>query len=230
MVPADDVERNDRLVQDYKSPVIELGGDITRPLAGGALKLVGLATRRSRDNQESYEFRIDGMTVGGFEQAQEAQRNETLAKLSYTRSNLLGFSFEGGVEGVINTLDSQVDLFELGSGGSRTRIDLPVDDVQVKERRVEAFVNAGRQVTKALRVDGGLNVEHSQLQVRGDTSADRTLTFFKPSLTLDYKPGGGWHGQVSVRRTVAQLDFFDFISAAELSNLRRRPRQARGRP
>ena len=30
--------------------MFELGGDITRPLAGGAIKLVGLATRRKRDN------------------------------------------------------------------------------------------------------------------------------------------------------------------------------------
>jgi hypothetical protein len=30
--------------------VFELGGDVTRPLAGGAIKLVGLATRRKRDN------------------------------------------------------------------------------------------------------------------------------------------------------------------------------------
>ena len=43
------------------------------------------------------------------------------------------------------------------------------------------------------------------------------LKFWKPSLTLDWKGGKGWHGQLSVRRTVAQLDFYDFISSAELS-------------
>ncbi len=64
----------------------------------------------------------------------------------------------------------------------------------------------------------GLNYELSQLKVRGDTTADRSLKFLKPSLTLDIKPGDGWHAQLIARRTVAQLDFFDFISAAELSN------------
>ena len=36
-------------------------------------------------------------------------------------------------------------------------------------------------------------------------------------MTLDWKPGGGWHTQLSVQRTVAQLDFYDFISFGELS-------------
>ena len=42
-------ERDDDLLQDFDNPVFELGGDVTRPLAGGAIKLVGLATRRKRD-------------------------------------------------------------------------------------------------------------------------------------------------------------------------------------
>jgi hypothetical protein len=219
VVPVGDEERDDRLVQDFKNPVIELGGDITRSLAGGAIKLVGLATRRKRDNSESYFFRPDGVNVvGGFEQLQDAQRNETLAKLSWSRPNLAGFSFEIGAEGVLNTLDSKVELFEFGEDGSRTRIDLPIDDATVKERRAEAFVNAGRQLSKKLRVDAGLNMEFSQLKVRGDANADRTLKFLKPSLTLDWKPSGAWHSQLSIRRTVAQLDFYDFISVAELSN------------
>lgn len=69
-----------------------------------------------------------------------------------------------------------------------------------------------------MRVDAGLNYELSSLKVRGDATADRSLRFLKPSITLDWKPGGGWHSQFTVRRSVAQLDFFDFISAAELSN------------
>ena len=60
----------------------------------------------------------------------------------------------------------------------------------------------------------------SELKVRGDTTADRALKFLKPSLTLDWKTKTGWHSQFTIRRTVAQLDFYDFISSAELSNSR----------
>src|SRR4029078_4009741 len=82
--------RDDSLVQDYADPVIELGGDITRPLAGGAIKLVGLATRRKRDDMDTYLQR-DGLleegaaVVGGFEQTVKAHRNETIARLKWTR-------------------------------------------------------------------------------------------------------------------------------------------------
>ncbi|MGN6057166.1 MAG: TonB-dependent receptor domain-containing protein, partial [Sphingomicrobium sp.] len=77
-----------------------------------------------------------------------------------------------------------------------------------------------RTLSPTLRVDGGVNYEFSRLTVRGDATADRQLKFLKPNVTIDWKPGGGWHTQLSVRRTVAQLDFYDFISIGDLSTKR----------
>jgi len=214
--------RDDTLNQHYRNPFIELGGDVTRPLAGGAIKLVGLATRRKRDDSDIYRVR-DGLiednasVIGGFEQNVEAKRNETIGRLSWTRANLGGFSFEAGAEAALNTLDSTVEYFEFDEDGERVRIDLPLDDATVKEKRGEVYVSLGRNITPQLRVDGGLNYEFSNLKVRGDTEADRTLKFLKPNLSIDWQAGKGWHGRLSVRRTVAQLDFYDFISVAELS-------------
>ena len=217
--PAVGPERDDDLLQDFESPEYELGGDITRPLAGGAIKLVGLATRRKRDWLERYRFRGEGGSpvVGGFEQLQDAQRNETILRLTWSRSNLAGFSVETGSEFALNTLDHQVQFSEFLAGGTPVRIDLPVDEATVKERRAEPFINVGRQLSKSLRFDAGLTYEYSDISVRGDTKDDRSLKFWKPSLTLDWKDGKGWHGQVSAKRVVAQLDFYDFISSAELS-------------
>jgi len=214
--------RDDSLVQDYADPVIELGGDITRPLAGGAIKLVGLATRRKRDDMDTYLQR-DGLleegaaVVGGFEQTVKAHRNETIARLNWTRANLAGFSFEAGAEAALNTLDSTVELFKFDENGDRVRINLPLDDATVKEKRGEIYVSLGKNLNPNLRIDGGVNYEFSNLKVRGDALADRTLKFWKPNLALDWKPGGKWHTRFSVRRVVAQLDFYDFISVAELS-------------
>jgi Outer membrane protein beta-barrel family/TonB-dependent Receptor Plug Domain len=217
-----DGQRDDSLEQHFRNPFIELGGDVTRPLAGGAIKLVGLATRRKREDTEIYRVR-DGLleddpsVIGGFEQNIDAKRNETIGRLSWTRSNLAGFSFEAGAEAALNTLDSMVEYFEFDEDGERVRIDLPLDDATVKEKRGEVYVSVGRNISPQIRVDGGLNYEFSNLKVRGDTSADRTLKFLKPNLAIDWQLGKGWHGRLSVRRTVAQLDFYDFISVAELS-------------
>ena len=89
VTPAGGAPHDDNLFQHYRRPVIELGGDVTRPLAGGAIKLVGLATRRKRDDVDTIVQRNglieDNATVnGGFEQLTKAQRNETIGRLSWT--------------------------------------------------------------------------------------------------------------------------------------------------
>ena len=223
--PFDGPQHDDNLFQHYKDPVFELGGDVTRPLAGGAIKLVGLATRRKRHDFDQYIQRdglIDegGVTNGGFDQLIDARRNETIGRLSWTRANLLGLSFEAGAEAAYNTLDDHVELNAVDEDGNRVPIDLSIADATVKEKRGEVYVNLGKALSPTLRVDGGVNYEYSNLKVRGDAIADRTLKFLKPNITFDWKPGGGWHAQLSVKRTVAQLDFYDFISVGDLSTKR----------
>jgi outer membrane receptor protein involved in Fe transport len=222
VTPTDAAPHDDNLIQNYRDPVIELGGDVTRPLAGGSIKFVALATRRKRNDFDNYIQR-DGLLEnnaqvdGGFEQTVKAKRNETIGRLSWTRANLLGFSFEAGAEAALNTLDSHVDFFEIDEEGNRIPIDLPIADATVKEKRGEVYVSLGRTLSPALRLDGGINYEFSRLKVRGDAKADRALRFLKPNLSLDWRAGGGWQTRLSVRRTVAQLDFYDFISSADLS-------------
>ena len=216
--PVGEPERDDRLFQYAKAPAFEVGGDITRPLGGGAIKFVGLLNRRHQENLDTVLERIDGEVVGGFEQGQEVQRGETLGRLNWSHGSLFGLTYEMGAEAAFNTLDADLNLFVLGPEGLRERIDLPIDQATVEEKRAEFYVKAGKQVSSAVRIDAGLNYEYSDLAVRGDTTADRVLKFLKPSLTLDWKAKSGWHSQFSIRRTVAQLDFYDFISSAQLSD------------
>lgn len=220
--PAGGAPHDDNLHQNYRDPVLELGGDVTQPLAGGAFKFVALATRRKRDDTDLYVQRnglIDqgGVVDGGSQQTIKAQRDETLGRISWTRSALLGFSFEIGGEAALNTLDDHTTFFEIDTNGNKVPIPLPIANATVKEKRGEVYVNMGRNLSSTLRVDGGFNFEFSHLTVTGDATEDRRLKFLKPNLTIDWKPGKGWHTQFSVRRTVAQLDFYDFISNADLS-------------
>lgn len=220
VTPLAGAERDDILIQDYKNPVFEISGDISRPLGDGAIKLVGLATRTKRDNFDAYYFQGLGGSplLGGFEQFQKARLQETIGRLSYSRPKLFGFSFESGLEVAYNKLESELDLFLFDEEGDRTQIDLPIENATVSEVRGELYVNAGRPLTDKLRLDLGLRYEASRLKVRGDATEDRDLKFLKPSVTLDWRPGNGWHTQFSIRRTVSQLDFYDFISSAELSS------------
>jgi hypothetical protein len=187
-----------------------------------ALKLVGLATRRKRNNFEAYVERGGLLTsnpsvVGGFEQLQKAKLDETIGKLSWSRSNLADFSVELGAEAALNKLDNSTRLSVVDEDGERVPIELPIADAQVEEKRGELTLNAGRNLLSTLRLDGGLAYEFSKLTVTGDAEAERSLRFLKPTVSLDWRPKGGWHARVSLRRTVAQLNFYDFISVAELS-------------
>ena len=213
--------RDDTLKQDYQTDSWELGGDVTRPLLGGGFKLVGLATRRQRFNYDNNFLIVNGRTIGGFEQTLDDRREETVLRTVWSRANWGGWNLEMGGEGVLNKLVSDVDLFSFDAQGLRSPIDLPVDQATVEEKRVEAFVNAGRPLAPGLRVDGGVTLETSQLTVTGDAEARRVLTFLKPQATLDWRPvGSRLRVQFSVKRTVAQLQFEDFISSAELSTER----------
>src|SRR6185369_12263293 len=148
VTPSNAPAHDDNLIQDYSDPLIELGGDVTRPLAGGAIKFVGLATRRKRDDVDTYIQRDgllhdDGQVNGGFEQTIKAKRNETLGRLSWTRSNLAGFSFEAGAEGSFNTLDDHVDLDLIDENGAHVPIDLSIANATVREKRGEVYVSVG---------------------------------------------------------------------------------------
>jgi hypothetical protein len=216
--PAAGPNRDDALTQRYDVRNLELGGDVTRPLLGGGIKLIGLATRRHRDDVDTVSLEAAGASLGGSEQRLKDSSAETLGRLVWSRSGLLGWSVEMGAEAALNRLDSDVGLFDIAADGSRARIELPLDQAVVEEKRGELFVNAGRPLSRTLRLDLGFTYEASKLTISGDAQAERSLRFPKPKATLDWRPAGGWHAQLSLSRTVAQLRFEDFVSTATLSS------------
>ena len=169
--------------------MFELGGDVTRPLAGGAIKLVGLATRRKRDYFDATSLR-DGLLedgavqVGGFEQIQKAKRNETIgrAELDPRRTSPASRSRPASkARSTRSTTRSSCSTIE--DGGSRSAIDLPVDQAKVKEKRGEAFVNVGRQLSPGAPRSMPASITNIRSSRSAATpSADRTLKFWKPSV------------------------------------------------
>jgi hypothetical protein len=154
----------------------ELSGDISRPLAGGAIKLNLLGTHRHRRNDDTFDASAtDGAALGGFYQDFDDFRDERLARLAWNRAALAGWTIEIGAEGAFNRLRTDLNIFDVGSDGQRTPVDLPVDDATVSEYRAEGFANAGRALASDLRLDLGLNYEVSRLSVTGDVSARRVL-------------------------------------------------------
>lgn len=217
VTPAVGPLRDDTLEQDFRYHQFELGGDVTRPLAGGAVKLILLATRTSRDRSELVINQTQEAILGGFSQKQDSVESESVARLVWSRPSTGGWSIEAGGEAVLNRLDNSVDLFSIGPDGGQSPIELPLADATVREVRVEPFVNMGRVLATGLRADLGLTFERSRLTVSGDATAERTLSYLKPKASLDWR-NGVWQLQAKAERTVNQLNFGDFISLAELTS------------
>lgn len=216
ILPAGAPPRADRLTQRENEWAWEVGGDVTVPLAGGGLKLIALLRRETEAGRELVLRGVDRPVPAGFAQDRDDRESESVARLVWSGTPGPGWSLETGAEAVLNRLDSDVRLFEV-TGDARTPIGLPLGRATVREVRGEAFVSLGRQLSPGWRIDGGLTVETSRLTVSGDADAARVLTFAKPRLSLDGRLDG-WRLRLAAERTVAQLDFGDFISAAELAN------------
>lgn len=208
-VPFNDRTRNN---------VWEVGGDVTRPLGGGGIKLVGLyRTSNFHQSTDSTSF-AGGVSQGGFLQNVANRTDEAVARLSWSHGNLGGWSIELGAEGAFNRLDSDVAFFNISPNGSLIAVPLDIDNAVVSEYRGEIFVNGGRAIADNLRLDLGLNAEFSRLTVTGDADEERSLRFLKPRIALDWRLGNGWRIQNILTRTVAQLNFDDFVGAADIGN------------
>lgn len=217
VTPAVGPVRDDILEQDFRYNQFEMGGDVMRPLAGGTIKLILLATRTNRDRGELVVNQVGDDVLGGFTQQQDTKESESVARVVWSRPATDGWSVELGGEAVLNRLDSMVDLYAIQPGGGQTPIELPLANATVREVRMEPFVNVGRVLGTGLRADFGLTFERSRLTVSGDAEAERTLSYLKPKASVDWRTGK-WQLQAKAERTVNQLNFGDFISLAELTN------------
>ena len=204
-------------LEDHLWTTWEVSGDVTRPLAGGAIKLNALATHRHRRNDDFYTEKLNGALVGGSELDFDDYSDERLARLAWNHDSVMGWAVELGGEGAFNRLRSELDIFDVDANGDRTPVNLPIKDAVVKEYRGEAFANAGRALADSLRLDLALNYEVSRITVTGDATAERTLRFLKPRAAFNWSPGS-WNFQFGVERTVNQLQFSEFVSDASFND------------
>lgn len=210
--------RFDTINQAPKREGFELGGDVSRPLAGGTAKLVGLLRRERFENLEtSLNHTSAGALTGGFAQAVDNLYGESILRGTWSRDDLLGWSVETGAEMALNTLDADIRVATIDAGGVHHPIPLPGSQVLVEELRGEAFVSGGRKLTSTLSFDWGAAVETSTISADA-ADYERTLTFLKPRAALEWRPDSAWRLRLAAGRTVAQLNFDDFVSNVELAN------------
>ena len=111
-----------------------------------------LATRRKRDDLDNYIQRDgliedDGAVDGGFEQTVKASATRRIGRLSWTRANLLVSRSRPEPRPRSTRSTTMSSCSEFDEDGSKVRIDLPIADATVKEKRGEIYVNLGKTLS-----------------------------------------------------------------------------------
>jgi outer membrane receptor protein involved in Fe transport len=130
------------------------------------------------------------------------------ATVAFTKSPTL--SFESGVEGAWNWLESETGFINNGS-----RIELPAANVRVEELRGEGFTKGTWVPNPRLTVEAGLRAETSRISSEGDVSLEKSLSFVKPRGVVTWSPSPENQVRLRIEREVGQLNFDDFVAATE---------------
>jgi outer membrane receptor protein involved in Fe transport len=90
--------------------------------------------------------------------------------------------------------------------------------VRVEELRGEVSATLSGAVAPRWTLEAGAAAETSRLTQSGDVEAEMELAYFKPSLQLSRALGERNYVRVRLYRDVSQLDFEDFVTAADIQN------------
>jgi outer membrane receptor protein involved in Fe transport len=188
--------------------IVEGGFNYARPLGSGdALELLGSYRRTTTQAHETSAKGSDSdLTLA------HAVGSETILR-GVWRHQAGSLSFEGGVEGAINILDSDNQLFE-----NDLAVALPNARVRVEEKRAEFFATATWRLAPSLTVETGLRHEMSRIAQSGDSSLVKSLAFLKPRVLLTWSASGNDTVRLLAEREVGQLDFGDFVGDASLAS------------
>jgi hypothetical protein len=200
-----------RYTSDERQRRREIGGDFERKFGDWTFKAVALDTVRNYANDEQTTFRdASFVTTGNVTQRTRNRSNETIGRLSAAWALNAAHRIEFGGETALNALETSLALTDNGAP-----IVLPSANVTVEEDRQEGFLTWTWKPTPKWTFESGVTVETSTIEQSGDTSASRTLTYWKPSVQASRQLG---RDQLRVKafRDVSQLDFDDFASSATL--------------
>ncbi|MBX3560954.1 MAG: hypothetical protein KF780_03980 [Sphingomonas sp.] len=179
----------------------EIGGRYVRDAGGGRIEAVILQRAgwlRGVAEQEDERF------------SEATNTRESIARVDYRRERGR-LSFNAGIEGALNRLDSAAALEQGG-----VTLPLPGSAVEVSERRAEAVAGLSWRPRTGLTIEPSLRTELSSIRAEGDLAAQHlSFLYWKPRLAASLSRGSS-QVRLVVERSVGQLDFNDFVASASL--------------
>ncbi|HZZ30351.1 MAG TPA: TonB-dependent receptor [Phenylobacterium sp.] len=186
----------------------ELGARYTHSL-GARTNLETVLLRQ--DKSERY---VDNFQSPGDAQIfhQNTVTAETIARAVVTFQQSRKLSWEGGGEVADNTFSNRILFSDNGVFQA-----LPAADVDVEEKRGEAFGKLVWQATRTVTVEGGVREEGSNIASTGDVIQSKTLYYTKPRALVTWSPDGDTQVRLRLERAIGQLDFGAFVASTSFS-------------
>ncbi|MEE4639638.1 MAG: TonB-dependent receptor [Wenzhouxiangella sp.] len=203
---------------DRETKDLELGLDAER--AWGHRVHTKLITLYRQDERLSIGNLIGGAPNAPGQLNTEANthrvESEQILRLEADFSGIQGHLVEAAIEGAKNRLDSDFELLER-IDGVLMPVSVPGARTKVEEQRLDLSI-ADSFSRGALAVDLEVAAEASEISQTGGFAEQRSFFFWKPSATLTYTLDDDSLLRGRVLRTVGQLNFSDFVSAADLGD------------
>lgn len=203
---------------DYKQVThdTEAGARYTRPFGASTdLEAIALRTTRHRTTRSVSHDAFPAVTGSDHDEDFFNDRDSSELIFRGVLKHRFGdkLSLEAGVENADNKLESKTRFSANGAP-----VPLPAANVQVEEKRTEAFVKGAWRPAPDWTVDMGLRYETSDISSQGDVALGKSLSFAKPRITVAWAPQPATQFRARVEREVSQLDFNDFVASSSLTN------------
>ena len=198
----------------------DANGDVSLPLGGGRLKLIGLRHFEHApawlDQRTVYS---SGAPDDGIFYGQDAKTAETVGRLEYRWKggpNAWTMTFERAD----NRFEQLSSLANLQPDGTYVSVPYPQGSGTVAETRYEGLVTLSRPLSPKLDLQIVGGAEYSELGERGIGQEPRR--FFRPkgSVLLAWRPAAGWDASLKLERKVGQIAFSDFLANQDIANNR----------
>lgn len=198
----------------------EIGGDWSFDFGQGRLKLIALDRLSNEEDVTSVETGFaDGRPIVGDRVEQTSEDSERILRAEYGWKGF-GGDLELSGEAAFNALDAVTRLYARQADGTYLETPFPDGTAKVEESRYESILSYGRTLSPrwSYRVAaGGEWSEISQVGAGGETR-----TFWRPKgeLSAVWQRDPATRVNLKLQRRVGQLNFFDFLSSVNLTDVR----------
>ena len=210
---------NDVLIDDdFTTLDIELGFDAERrireDLTGKGILLYYRGEKDSLKSQQNLD--ADGARTLLKLADTDTVAQEGIARVELHWTAIANHAIQFNIEGVLNILDGSLRQTE-DDGSGPVDVIVPGANTRVEERRGNLLLK-DTWAFGDFELDYGAGYEWSTIEQTGDAEQTRHFSYIKPQAVLSYSPVRERQTRLRVAREVAQLDFSDFVSAANFED------------